>query len=322
MEEGNILFAGEKIYGRSNKHFLRNLICKIKDIAEAGFNENHRLNPELNLDFVMNMDEPSMKFSMEYSNYGQYPNESIKKTGLKVQNDIINHLEASHALNPYFCYHISPNWHLSSCLFFDLHIEPYKGYFICPVCGEEVENCKENSVVSTLLCGKNIVMCPNKNDHMTYFVEDVINKAFQSEEYFIISESIAVHRIDLNKNQMLLGQLNVIAKTEDTSFRKLDLHVKNAELYIITDEKIPAGYIFWNDFNDKKRCLRQIFIRKEFRKGGLGTQLIEKTFEIESENTKFVIESPNEITSKILLNLGYIKEEGNMHVGVRCSFCN
>lgn len=326
LKEEQIFFVGKNSYQepgkQTDKLYLRQLISEIRNIVETEVGEIHRSNSKLKIELDINDDDPHVKFSMNYQNYDLFPDKSIKEVGLIVQEKLETCLKKASETNPDFYSEVHENWN-GSYLSIYLFVRPIRGTFKCPVCENEVENSEDNFIYNSITGDENIVVC-FANDHKAFFVRDIINQTLKTKEYCKISESLALHVINSNEKEhlWLAAQFSLIAKNEDSSFRSLYFKEKNPKMYVITEKGIPAGYVYWNDFSDEERCLRQLFIRDKFRRKGLGSLLLEKTVEIESKNKKFVVESPNSKSLGILLKLGYVKEEGDNLVGIRCTFCH
>lgn len=321
MKEKQIFFVGKNSYQepekQTDKLYLRQLISEINGIIDSEITEPHLLNSRLKIERDIDDDDPHMRFYMSYSDYDLFPDESIREVGLNVKEKIGTHLDKSFKINPDFYYEISSS---GSCTYIRLFIRPIRGTFTCPFCGNRLENSENNFESDAITGEENIVVC-SESDHITLFLEDCINQTLNTEEYFKISESLALHVVNPSEREylMLAFQLSFIAKKEDSSFRSLWLNEKSPKMYVITENGIPAGYVYWNDFNDEKRCARQLFIRDKFRRKGFGTLLFKKSVEIESKNNEFVIESPNKKSIGILLKLGYVNKDD--FTGIGCTFC-
>lgn len=327
LKEEQISFAGKSSYQEpekeSDKLFLRQLISDLRNIVETEVNKIHHLNSKLTIELDINNNDPHMRLHMNYPNYDLFLDESIKDTGLIVQERLVTLLEKAFKTSPDFYYELHPNWK-GSYLSIYMFVRPVRGTFKCPVCGNKVENSEDNFISDMVSGDENIVGC-FANDHITFFVKDIINQTLKTKEYCKISEFLDLHLINSNEKEhlRLASQLNLIARNENDSFRSFRFDVNNPKMYVISEKGTPAGYVYWNDFKEHRnegRCLRQLFIRDKFRRKGLGSLLVEKTVEIESKIKKFVVESPNDKTLGILLKLGYVKEEEDGFVGIRCTF--
>ena len=116
-----------------------------------------------------------------------------------------------------------------------------------------------------------------------------------------------------------------LASEEDRAFiygRESEHHTMLA----LNDEGY-LGYLFWSDNRSRssgKRepVLRQLFVRKEFRRQGVGTMMVEMwadriAFPLAP---KFGVESPNADTQGMLVRLGYAHIDGQNIVGTKCGF--
>jgi hypothetical protein len=114
----------------------------------------------------------------------------------------------------------------------------------------------------------------------------------------------------------IVHALNYLAKNDDAGFHAIDLTQTN--VCLIMDKKTVFGYLSWNECKNKA-TLRQVFIRREFRRKGYGTALINywvnKYANLEIKNY-FFVESPNYLTSNILVKLGHAYRDSK---GIICS---
>lgn len=319
-----IVFAGKESYKepeiKTNKAFINRLIKDIKHIVNEYMKDIKGTDPNFNVKFTIDRKEPSLYFSMDYYGDSPHPSEIIKDIGLKVQEAIENLVYSSFNEKHNFHYDLYPNWE-NSCSF-HAHIRPNKGTFVCPICGEKVENVGSNSYIKNLT-NEDVTTCYD-GSHRTFFMENFVDKKLGNTYDYEISNELKLFVVDTNKKDHIHSvlQLSIIARSEDMSFCTLSFGKSNTRFYILTENEIPVGYIYWNDFSekDKERCLRQLFIREDFRRKGYATLLVEKTSELESGDNKFVVESPNEITNKILVKLGIVKREEGQLIGIKCSF--
>lgn len=329
LEEEKIHFIGKNSYKENDsspadKEFLIKFIDEIKKIIDIKIN-NKILPSRLEKELEINNEDPNLRFSLTYSDYDLYPDESVMNIGLEIQeniNKLFDIYETSYKKYSNFYYAFYPNWN-GSDLSLSLFVRPYRGYFTCPICENKIEDSEVNDI-SDVLLNEDIACCQNAN-HKTFFVENFIDNEFEPEKPLEINDNLKIHIIDPNQrvHRLLAFQFKVIAKHEYSSFLNPNLcdSENNPKMYVLTEREIPVGYIYWNDFDNNIRCFRQIFIRKKFRRKGFGTILTEKTVEIEcGKEKKFIVETPNEKSGGILLKLGYATENDNKLIGIRCSF--
>lgn len=322
-----ILFAGNGSYRRpepqTDRAFLTHLITEVENVIETNTRalkaiDDSRL--EIKLD--MDEDDPKLMFSICYKDYDVYPpSDFVKETGLKLQEKICEFLKNSYNANPTFYFSISRNW--SNIYSFYFHIRPNRGTFECPICGEKLEDSDDNFFAGETPDDEGVVVCCSSKDHCTFFMEDCLSQKLKTRPDLNISDELGLYVADENRKEhlRLAFQLNIIAKNEYSTFRPYNL-ANNTKIYILAERGVPVGYVCWNDFSkyNTKRCLRKLFIKEDYRRRGLGTLLVEKTVEIETRGEEFLVESPNNKSHKILLNLGLTKIEGDKLIGVKCVF--
>lgn len=321
-----ILFAGKGSYlepePQTDGVFLQ-LITDIENIIETDTKALRAIGDSrlaMELDIVK--DDPRLKFSIRYQDYDLYPpSDFLKETGLKLQEKICEFLKSSYKANPIFYFFISPNWN-GICSFY-FYVRPIRGTFECPICGEKLEDSEDNFFASETPDDERIVVCCFSQDHSTFFMEGYLNQRLKTSPDFKISDELGLYVADENRKEhlRLAFQLNIIAKNEYSAFKPYNL-ANNTKIYILAERGIPVGYVCWNDLSEcnTKRCLRKLFIKKEYRRKGLGTLLVERTVEIETKGENFFVESPNRKSHKILLNLGLTKIEGDKLIGIKCGF--
>jgi GNAT superfamily N-acetyltransferase len=81
------------------------------------------------------------------------------------------------------------------------------------------------------------------------------------------------------------------------------------------------GYVYSTIDDDGTPVLRQIFVDESRRRSGVGTALIQYWAEKYAfpKVEKFGIESPNYKSLGILEKLGYVRRDGDIAIGLRCS---
>ena len=191
-------------------------------------------------------------------------------------------------------------------------------FFRCPNCGGFCSSLSERSSIGNM----NAVICYN-NDcsgtlvaisgiHISKFF-NVTSKLFKdaaalSDGLFVLAVS------NQARARAIVHALNYLAKSDDAGFRGIDITETNACL--IMDKKAVLGYLSWNEC-ENKATLRQVFIRREFRRKGYGRVFVDfwvkKYADLEGKSY-FFVESPNSLTGNILVKLGhaYRDSEGNL----------
>jgi len=113
--------------------------------------------------------------------------------------------------------------------------------------------------------------------------------------------------------------LGVMAKEEECSFRVMTPTKVNRErfkVFLVANEKEFVGYVLWNVFSGKP-CVRQIYVRPEFRKKGIASAVFKKFVDAHGH---VYVESPNAASLRILEKLGYVEKTGEVYRGIKVSF--
>lgn len=121
------------------------------------------------------------------------------------------------------------------------------------------------------------------------------------------------------KDLLLVAMMQLMAKREETGFKYAHGNQK-AALCVDLSRDSYIGYILWSE--DKHAIARQIYIMPTERLKGYATLII-KHWVKHCANPiarKFGVETPNAISRKMLVSLGYAKVRGDGLVGVKCFF--
>lgn len=321
MVESETYFVGKDSYLPSvevDKGFLLKLIDEVRDVLKEGIKKLKNITefePKISLE--INKNDPSFYFGLRYFNVELQLTNSVREN---IEHEIHETCETAwklieEALRRQEFYPELGRGSIS----FTLQIRPIRGHYVCPICKERIEDSEVNYVFCSLT-KENIAACITQN-HEVFFVENVIDKEIDTKNYLAIDKDLKVHILDPRKRVhcLLAWQLNKLAKNEEHSFLTPDIENLNPKIYVLTHKGIPIGYAFWNDCFEGI-CLRQIFTRKEYRRKGFATNLMEKTVEIEcGKKGEFYCESPNVKSQGILIKLGHAKVEDGKLVGIRCS---
>jgi hypothetical protein len=183
----------------------------------------------------------------------------------------------------------------------------------CPICERLVPIIRENISAIGLVCPtcsrvwyttrwleKEVILIPTRNE---------IGR----------SRPLGNFRIVETKTWRDYGALSALideAREEDSSFRFTPYSERNSfTTWLVLVKQDFGGYVSWNLYKDRP-CLRQIFVRKRFRGGGIASALVSRL----NTNGDLIVESPNDATLAILVRLGYAtKQEDGIH-GTRVSF--
>lgn len=199
---------------------------------------------------------------------------------------------------------------------------------ICAKCGESVPVLNESMMGPYYACANcdNLVAVSYGN-HCVVSPEQVLRLDWRPE-IVARSEALGIWRwaVCLTKKDHLVARILFwLASEEDGSFI-YGLESEHHTMLALNDEGY-LGYLFWTDSRSRssgKRepVLRQVFVRKEFRRQGVGTMMVEMwadrfAFPLAP---KFGVESPNAHTKRMLVRLGYAHIDGQKSVGTRCGF--
>lgn len=121
------------------------------------------------------------------------------------------------------------------------------------------------------------------------------------------------------KDYLILKILQRMAKDEE-SFFYIRPETQKAGLMFNVEQNRYLGFVVWTE--EKHAILRQIFIREDERKRGFGTKLLKFWVETFADkiNEKFGVESPKELSRKMLVSLRYAKVEGQGIKWGKCFF--
>ncbi|WP_209625492.1 GNAT family N-acetyltransferase [Methanobacterium petrolearium] len=148
-----------------------------------------------------------------------------------------------------------------------------------------------------------------------YQPTEIINTRFQSPESLKgLGRGINLVECRNLRTTLPLYLLEFLSHEEENGFLSFKSKYQNAILLYVHNECI--GYLIWS-FKKREHdgcpILRQVFIKKEHRKKGWGSLLIQTWYNIyvTSNGGKFGVENPNNITFKILINLEHITKDKN-----------
>lgn len=206
------------------------------------------------------------------------------------------------------------------------HITKKVTVAVCKVCEEGVALTKTNLDMIgqfNYLCFKchNVVAVKFGSDTLqpaTVFDlswnEEIKNQAIKLEDNTCFSVCKS------KKDFLILMIMQLMAKKEGTSFLYVRKKEHKSGIIFDTGANKYIGFLVWSEA--QKATLRQIYVMEDIRKKGYGTKILKFWVENISDkiNEKFVVESPNKISDKMLINLGYARIEGNDLMGVKCLF--
>lgn len=175
------------------------------------------------------------------------------------------------------------------------------GYsYICPTC---------NNFVAIKF--KNYTLQPQTVMNLNWNKKIRDNAARIDDEVFFSVCSI-------DKDFLVLRMMQLMAKEEETGF--LYVKEKDQKAALVFNENKYLGFVGWTEH--EKPILRQIFVEKNERLKGHGTKIFKFWVEniANKLNDTFGVETPNHISQKILLNLGYAENKEGRIVGKKCFF--
>jgi len=119
------------------------------------------------------------------------------------------------------------------------------------------------------------------------------------------------------RERLTLKILSFMAKRENFEFC---LGINASKCMILWVEGEAVGYYYAYKLKScGLPCLGQVYVRPEFRRRGYATRMIQHW--LENNPGKVVVESPNDISLRILEKLGLVKLEGEYYVSLgRVSF--
>ena len=157
-------------------------------------------------------------------------------------------------------------------------------------------------------------------DDVVFHHDEIINKDIYFTQNPLVStkfrESEKIVKISpKNYNQEHLNILEafyMILNSEEGinhffRIKRDQFEIKSTEVYLIIKDQNPIGFAYWNDANTKEGifiCLRQLYIRQEYRNKGYARELLKQKID---SLERFIVESPNEISSHIIKK--YFKEK-------------
>lgn len=185
----------------------------------------------------------------------------------------------------------------------------------CPSCNHLVSITSDNISNIGLMCPG----CRYNWYTKRYLQKEKILKATREQ----LARSVRVQSKSRNlvaKSWRDYGVLTALideARNEAPSFRFTPFshrRIFTSWLFIVGSDF--AGYVSWNRLPSREPCLRQIFVRDQFRHRGIATSAISRL----NAKADLVIESPNDATLSILTKMGYAKLKGNNVEATRVKF--
>ncbi len=134
-----------------------------------------------------------------------------------------------------------------------------------------------------------------------------------------IQNSLRFLECRTDKDFLILYLMNKLAKEEDHGFNSV-MDQKFFTSALLFNKNEYLGYITWNA---SEKCIEasQVYIFPEKRREGFASALVKFWAEnYVPEGECFKIESPNTISVKMLLKLGYLEQKGKSLVFKRCKF--
>jgi hypothetical protein len=174
------------------------------------------------------------------------------------------------------------------------------------------------------LCPRCFNIVAIKFNENTYQEKDVLNLDWNKSIFkksIHIQDNLYSVECRTKKDILILKILQAKTKIEDREFLYFKEKEQKACLVFDNEIKKYIGYIVWSE-EKNIATLRQIYIVKEERNKKHATKLLKFWVENYADklNKEFIVESPNNISIKILINLGYAEKEENYFTGKKCSF--
>lgn len=131
--------------------------------------------------------------------------------------------------------------------------------------------------------------------------KDIVNRSFLIENSLSILEAVQ------DWDRVVLRYLNAQAQVDNKEFRRL---VRSSGLIILCRTKY-LGYLSWDMTEGKLPTVRQLFVVPDERRKGYATRLMQyfvsKIATKQTANSlRFLVESPNEASFKLLKKLGFM----------------
>jgi hypothetical protein len=226
------------------------------------------------------------------------------------------------------CYNCNVSSHIDK---FNETVSRMKPSCVCKICGTEITLTSNNKLIGSFdgyMCFKcnNIVAIEFKR----YIIQPqtALRLSWNSsvnDRSEKMNENLNVVQVATEKDFFVLRTLNFIARHEYTCFTAIREEDKKACIFIDEIRNKYVGYVLWTDDeyqNVRISTMRQLFLIREEQKKGYGTSIVKWWVENVSDkiNDKFIVESPNKLSQKILNKLGYAKFTENGISGIKCGF--
>lgn len=182
----------------------------------------------------------------------------------------------------------------------------------CNSCDRELTCTSEN--FNMLSSNIKEVLCPicNDSDVKNYFLKHSVailyrGKWIPTPEFLHKKSTNGLLPVKSLRDAITLHVLNYKGKVDESSFRS----VSPEDSKILWKHGEAIGYLTAN-LSRRIPCLRQIYVRPEYRRRGHATMMIEDF--LAKNKGKILVESPNEASFKMLQKMGLatIDDEGNI----------
>ena len=215
---------------------------------------------------------------------------------------------------------------------FDTTVNEIKNACKCKNCGTEITITPSNRLIGSF------------DGYMCYKCSDIIAVLFKGyiiqpktilkplwnrsslKSLVMINENIGFLNVVTDKDFLVLKTLNFMARHENSCLVSiLKEYADKSGIIIDTVRDKYLGYVLWTDTKYEegiKATIRQLFVVKEEQNKGYGTVIFKWWVEniADKIDNFFMVKSPNNISKKILLNLGYVKETGDGLESVKSLF--
>ena len=192
----------------------------------------------------------------------------------------------------------------------------------CKNCNTEIKITNDNSFGDGYSCFKcsNILLFQYRKQLTD--IEEILKLKWNIkslERCLLINEKRGFVHVNTKKDIMVLKLLQYLAKIEEASFMMFRKNDLKAGLYIDLENNKYIGFLVWSKVTAELR-INQIFVLPEYRRNGLGTELIKYWVNNYAKKlgNVFGVETPNNKTTNLLVKVGYYKNSNKTEAEMTC----
>jgi len=191
----------------------------------------------------------------------------------------------------------------------------FKG-IICDRCGRVVAVAPWNMLLSPHF---EVLYCPNCEDNGMYYVIAIKyrRKWRRPNEFLFYEGREGLVKVSSLRDRITLFVLWRLAKKEASEFRSIDTVIDNKLFHakILWKQGEAIGYYTYTTEKNRLPTLREIFVRKEYRRRGYATQMVQDF--LDTFKGPVGIESPNKHSLELLQKIGLVErtEKGYRSTG-------